>query len=130
MKVLDRNSNNINIATFWENHQLNKYNYNPAYQRSSDVWAYTKKAFLIDTILKNFPMPPIFLHQHIDNSTGKTVYDVIDGKQRLTTIIDFIENRISVPDDFSDGIYGDEKLNGLTFQDFDERNLIDWILEI
>jgi hypothetical protein len=126
MKILERNSNNINIATFWENHQLKKYNYNPDYQRPSDVWAYTKKSFLIDTILKNFPMPPIFLHQHIDSETGKTVYDVIDGKQRLTTIIDFIENKVNIPDDFSDDTYGDEKLNGLFFKDFDEEKLIGW----
>lgn len=126
MKVLDRNSNNINIATFWENHQLKKYNYNPDYQRPSDVWSYSKKSFLIDSILKNFPMPPIFLHQHIDTSTGRTVYDIIDGKQRLTTIIDFIENKICLPDDFSTDTFGDERLNGLFFGDLDNPELAEW----
>lgn len=126
MRVLERNSNNINIATFWENYQLGKYNFDPDYQRPSDVWSYSKKSFLIDTILKNFPMPPIFLHQHIDAETGKTVYDVIDGKQRLTTIISFIKNEVNVPDDFSDDTYGDEILNGLFFSDFDKRELSEW----
>lgn len=126
MKILERNSNNINIATFWENHQLGKYNFDPDYQRPSDVWAYTKKSFLIDTILKNFPMPPIFLHQHIDTETGKTIYDVIDGKQRLTTIISFINNEVSIPDDFSNDTYGDEVLNGLFFKDFDKKELSEW----
>ncbi len=83
MKVLERNSNNINIATFWENHQLKKYNFEPSYQRPSDVWSETKKSFLIDTIIKNFPMPPIFLHQHIDVASGKTVYDVIEWKTKI-----------------------------------------------
>lgn len=126
MKVLERNSNNINIATFWENYQLGKYNFEPDYQRPSDVWSYSKKSFLIDTILKNFPMPPIFLHQHIDTETGKTIYDVIDGKQRLTTIISFIKNEVSIPDDFSNDTYGDEVLNGLLFKDFDEKGLSEW----
>jgi len=126
MKVLERNSNNINIATFWENYQLDKYNFDPDYQRPSDVWSYSKKSFLIDTILKNFPMPPIFLHQHIDTETGKTIYDVIDGKQRLTTIISFIKNEVSIPDDFSNDTYGDEVLNGLSFKDFDEKGLSEW----
>ena len=126
MKVLERNSNNINIATFWENFQLGKYNFDPDYQRPSDVWSASKKSFLIDTILKNFPMPPIFLHQHIDTESGKTIYDVIDGKQRLTTIISFIKNEVSIPDDFSNDTYGDEVLNGLYFKDFDINNLSDW----
>ena len=126
MKALERNSNNINIATFWENCQLGKYNFEPDYQRPSDVWSYSKKSFLIDTILKNFPMPPIFLHQHIDTETGKTIYDVIDGKQRLTTIISFINNDIRIPDDFSNDTYGDEVLNGLFFKDFDNSNLSEW----
>lgn len=126
MKILERSSNNINIATFWENYQLDKYNFDPAYQRPSDVWAYSKKSFLIDTILKNFPMPPIFLHQHIDNETGKTIYDVIDGKQRLTTIISFIKNEIAIPDDFSTDTYGDENLNGAFFNDFERTELSEW----
>lgn len=126
MKVLDRNSNNINIATFWENHQLKKYNFEPSYQRPSDVWSDTKKSFLMDTIIKNFPMPPIFLHQHIDVTSGKTIYDVIDGKQRLTTIISFIENKISLPDDFSSDTFGDERLNGLSFKDLDNDELSEW----
>lgn len=126
MKILERNSNNINIATFWENYQLGKYNFDPDYQRPSDVWSDSKKSFLIDTILKNFPMPPIFLHQHIDTETGKTIYDVIDGKQRLTTIISFINNEVRIPDDFSNDTYGDEVLNGLYFKDFDLNQLSDW----
>jgi uncharacterized protein with ParB-like and HNH nuclease domain len=126
MKILERNSNNINIATFWENCQLDKYNFNPDYQRPSNVWAATKKSFLIDTIMKNFPMPPIFLHQHIDVDTGKTIYDVIDGKQRLTTIISFINNEIPLPDDFSSDSFGNEKLNGLFFKDLENPEIDGW----
>lgn len=126
MKILERNSNNINIATFWENCQLNKYNFDPDYQRPSDVWSISKKSFLIDTIMKNFPMPPIFLHQHIDTKTGKTVYDIIDGKQRLSTIKEFITNKIPLPDDFSSDTYGDEKLNGLFFSDLEQDEIYEW----
>ena len=71
MNILNRNSTTINIANFWENYQLSKYNFEPDYQRKSDVWSPSKKSFLIDTILKNCPSPPSFLHQHIDEETGK-----------------------------------------------------------
>ncbi|MGL4782468.1 MAG: DUF262 domain-containing protein [Aeromonas hydrophila] len=126
MKILNRASNNINIATFWENYNLKKYNFDPSYQREGDVWSEPDKSYLIDTILKNFPMPPIFLHQHIATDTGKTIYDVIDGKQRLTAIISFLNNQISVPEDFSSDGFGDTRLEGVYFKDFDNPELIEW----
>lgn len=126
MKTLSRTSNNINIATFWENFNLKKYNFSPVYQREGDVWSEPDKSYLIDTILKNFPMPPIFLHQHIDNDTGKTIYDVIDGKQRLSAIISFLKNEIAVPEDFAGDGFGDDQLKGLFFNDFDNPELSDW----
>lgn len=126
MNILTRTSNNINIATFWENESLKKYNFSPEYQREGDVWSDSDKSYLIDTVLKNFPMPPIFLHQHIDTETGKTIYDIIDGKQRLSAIIGFLNNEISIPEDFSSDGFGDSRLEGLTFGDLDTEELSEW----
>lgn len=123
MEILKRSSNSINIAVFWENFNLKKYNFDPSYQRRGDVWNDNKKSFLIDTILKNFPMPPIFLHQRINDSDGTTVYEIIDGKQRLQSIVDFIENRINIPEDFSEDGFGDSSLDGASFKDLDKGNL-------
>lgn len=126
MNILNRRSNNINIAQFWENVQFDKYNFEPNYQRSGEVWNENKKSFLIDSILKNFPMPPIFLHEHIDIMTGKTIFDVIDGKQRLSSIISFIRGYISIPDNFSEDGFGDDALNGLYFKDLEKSELREW----
>lgn len=126
MNILNRNSTTINIANFWENYQLSKYNFEPDYQRKSDVWSPSKKSFLIDTILKNFPIPPIFLHQHIDEETGKTMYDVIDGKQRLGAILSFIKNEIRTPEDFHSDGFGIEELSDILFKDLDEGKLTEW----
>ena len=126
MNVLKRSSSTINIATYWENHQLDKYNYDPLYQRTSEAWSPAKRSFLIDTILKNFPMPPIFLHQIIDPDSGKTIYDVIDGKQRLNAIKEFITNNIKTPDDFSSDNFGSPKLDGIYFKDLENPEISDW----
>jgi len=112
-EYLERESNTITIANFFEAYQLEKYNFDPEYQRKS-VWTDEKKSFLINSIIKNFPIPPVFLHQKIDNETGKTTYDVIDGKQRLTAIIAFLKNEIPITDEEEES-----DIAGLYFEDFD-----------
>lgn len=125
IKILKRDSTKITISEFYEKYKLKKYNFDPNYQRRSDVWSEEKQAFLMDTILKNYPMPPIFLHQRIDEETGSTKYDVIDGKQRLTAIVKFLQGDIALPQDFDEGLYGDSQLNGIYFKDL-EGELVDY----
>ncbi len=116
MSTIKRNSNTISLASFWESQLFDKYKYDPGYQRDS-IWSDEKQSFLIDSILKNIPIPPIFLHQIIDDETGKTTYDVIDGKQRLTSIIRFIEGEIVAASEDEDSPLFDVKLAGLSFED-------------
>jgi uncharacterized protein with ParB-like and HNH nuclease domain len=115
---LDMDSNKLVVSEFYENDKAGKYNYDASYQRGV-IWSPEKKSFLIDSILKNYPIPPIFLRMIIDKDSGDTKYDVIDGKQRLTAIKEFINGDISLPDDFSDDILGNSELNGATFKDLD-----------
>lgn len=58
----------------------------PGFQRQS-VWIERDRAKLIDSILRNYPLPAIFLYRRNDN--GHLVFDVIDGKQRLESIFMF-----------------------------------------
>jgi len=120
-EYLQRESNKITIANFYEGYQLGKYNFNPPYQRRS-LWTDEKKSFLIDSILKNYPIPPIFLHQKIDDKTGKTKYDIIDGKQRLTAIVEFITNLIPISDEQGEELENNP-IAGLFFNDFENSEL-------
>ena len=115
---LDMDSNKLVISEFYENDKAGKYEYDTVYQRDK-VWSEEKKSFLIDSILKNYPIPPVFFRMKIDPDTGITKYDVIDGKQRLTTIRDFIDGRIALPEDFGDDKIGNPELNGASFTDLD-----------
>jgi hypothetical protein len=45
--------------------------------------------------LLDYPAPAIFLFQRI-NEFGDTSYDLVDGKQRLTAVFDFINNEFPV----------------------------------
>jgi hypothetical protein len=66
--------------------QHKQLNLEPGFQRKS-VWTGSDRRRLIQSILSSYPLPSIFLYQR--NSRGKMVYDVLDGKQRLETILMF-----------------------------------------
>jgi len=117
--ILKRDSTKITISEFYERYKLEKYNFEPRYQRRGDVWDVDKQSFLLDSILKNYPIPPIFLHQRIDENTGATKYDIIDGKQRLTAIIRFLNGEVPLPQDYDEGAFGNSALNGAYFKDLD-----------
>ena len=87
---------------------------NPPYQRRS-VWTASDRKFFLDTIFRNFPCPPIFIHKTIDDN-GLVTYHIVDGKQRIETILLFAENRIAMDKNF-----GDDRLNGLRFKKIDSE---------
>lgn len=102
IKLFERNSTKLTISEFFENHAQNKYNFDVEYQRKSGVWLEDKKSFLIDSIMKNYPMPPIFMRPKVDTQSGKTKYDIVDGKQRLEAIIAFIKDEVPLTSYFAE----------------------------
>lgn len=88
------------ISWFLDQYERSQLNLEPAYQRRS-VWSARDKKFFIDTILNNYPAPPVFLHKTMDDE-GRATYHVVDGKQRLQTIIEFTKGVVRIPDDFAD----------------------------
>lgn len=95
-----RNTTFQDISWFLDMYKNDQLDLDPPYQRLS-VWSSRDKSFFIDTILNNYPAPPIFLHKTTDEN-GRVTYHVIDGKQRLLTIIEFTENLVRIPGDFND----------------------------
>ncbi len=42
----------------------------------------------------DIPIPAMFFLEKLDEDTGNTVFEVIDGVQRLTTIVRFCSRKI------------------------------------
>ena len=64
------------------------------YERA-EVWSVPQQQFLIDSILRGFDLPEIFLRKLPDGS--EKLFEVVDGLQRLTAIWKFMSNEYGLP---------------------------------
>jgi hypothetical protein len=82
------------VSWFWDLYTRQLLDLDPPYQRRS-VWNQDYKDFFIDTVLNSYPAPAIFLYQEI-TPDGISKFSIIDGKQRLSTLFEFVENEFPV----------------------------------
>lgn len=67
----------------------NELELNPNFQRRS-VWKPAAKSYFIDTVARGLPVPIVFLRERTDLNTLRTIREVVDGQQRLRTLISYI----------------------------------------
>lgn len=77
------------------------YKIDPEYQRRHR-WTNEKRSRLIESLIMNVPLPPIFLYEYEYSN-----YEVMDGLQRLTAIASFYEDTFSL-----EGLIKWPELNG------------------
>ena len=88
---------NPTIADIYQDIESGKLILKPDFQRKF-VWTHDHQEEFIDTILKGYPFPEIYVCQgEIDTQKLRTTEYVIDGQQRLTTIKKYIENDYDKP---------------------------------
>lgn len=85
------------------------YILNPVYQRRGR-WSVTRQSRLIESFIMNVPIPPIFLYE-ADYAT----YEIMDGKQRISTIRDFYEDKFAL-----ENLEYWSELNGLKYSNLPE----------
>lgn len=86
------------------------YNLKPDYQRRI-TWDNKKRSKLIESLIINIPIPPIFLYEYDYDK-----YEVMDGLQRITAIIDFYENKYRLT-----GLEEWKELEGKRYKDLPEK---------
>jgi len=60
------------------------------------VWTPKARSFLMDTIVRGKPIPKIFIRQITNPKTRRTVREVVDGQQRLRTILNFLQDGFKI----------------------------------
>jgi hypothetical protein len=83
----------------------------PNFQRG-EVWATSKKKKLIDSILRDWHVPPIHV---VVGDAGKQ--EVLDGQQRLVAIRDFVEGKFRIDGRSEPSDPSILKLDGLKYSD-------------
>ncbi|KRC37588.1 hypothetical protein ASE15_05680 [Oerskovia sp. Root22] len=84
---IDAEASTWPIASFVGYASDDELNLSPSYQRA-DVWPTGDAQKLIESIVRGIPLPSvIILERETENGTE---YEVVDGKQRLTSILRFI----------------------------------------
>jgi hypothetical protein len=86
------------IAWFQEHYKSGRLELRPPFQRKP-VWTDKQRSSLIESILLDIPIPEIYV-QVSQADDGTEEYGVVDGQQRLRTILQFIG--IERPDDRED----------------------------
>lgn len=86
------------------------FNLKPDYQRRI-TWDTKKRSRLIESLIVNIPIPPIFLYEYDYDK-----YEVMDGLQRITAIIAFYKNEYKLT-----GLEEWAELNGKYYKDLPPR---------
>ena len=87
-----------------------RYKLDPEYQRRHR-WNDVRKSRLIESFLINVPVPPVFLYER-----DLARFEVMDGRQRLTALADFYEDRFKLA-----GLQYWPELNGRTYSTLPSR---------
>ena len=115
----------------WSNKQLKgmvvngKINFDHIVQRSY-VWERTRKSALIESMIIGYPIPPVFA-KRIDDGSGKrgsNTYYIMDGKQRLSTIKEYLNDEFALsqlaPVSYMDDEIGEECTVDISEKKFSE----------
>ncbi len=103
------------------NSEYDLINTNPEYQRKGGIWTIQKKQLLIDSILNDYDIPKLYFHNYSsiqkEEYGGTFDYAIIDGRQRLEAIWEFINGDLPLAEEFE--YFSDDSVNagGLTYSD-------------
>lgn len=124
VQKLERRQAPQTIAWFYDLYTRGLLELDPPYQRRS-VWNTAYRQFFIETILLHYPAPAVFLYEDI-RADGSALYSVVDGKQRLTTLFEFVDGSFPLADD---SVL--ERYQGKYFSQLDDQSKKDfWTYQI
>ncbi len=87
-------ASNRKISWFSREDGAGTLDLSPQFQRRP-VWTSEQASYLIDTILSGLPFPEVYIRSST-SSDGTTFYEVVDGQQRIRSILNFANNDLDL----------------------------------
>ena len=106
---MEYNSSEQTIGWFKDRYLEGNLEIKPPYQRRP-VWAPRQKSNLVESILLCLPVPEIYIHS-TTSSEGATNYAVVDGQQRIRSVLQFVG---------IDREEGEKEFNGFSLEGLEE----------
>lgn len=81
------------LKKHWDQSELD---IRPPFQRNP-VWSEKQKSFLVDTILRGYPIPEIYMQEEV-SASGEQRFVIVDGQQRVRACLEFVEGKYALSD--------------------------------
>lgn len=91
----------------------------PDFQRRPN-WPVRAQCYFIDTLLRRYPTPLLYLRPSIDPETKQPFREVVDGQQRLTAIVEFRQGKLRLDKQTNE-------YNELTFDELERGDQEDFL---
>src|SRR2546428_13512940 len=88
---MEYDSSMQNVAWFRDRYKEGSLSIKPPFQRKP-VWAERQKCWLIESVLLALPIPELFIQQTVKDEDVS--YAIVDGQQRMRSVLQFIGSEI------------------------------------
>lgn len=119
------NSKKFSVSSALKKIRNGSMDLDPEYQRGA-VWGRTRKALLIDSMLRGYDLPKVYLRETPNSYES---YEVVDGVQRLTAMDDFAQGEFPLPKSSEFSGFRYHQLPELVQERFDDYQLDFTVLE-
>jgi hypothetical protein len=118
---MQKSSLPLGIRALKNNYEKGTLLFDNPIQRAASQWSLLQKSLLVHSILASFPIPNVYFLKS-KNEDDTTIYSVLDAKQRLSSIFEFIDGEFALhtatPSLIVDG--NEIELANMKFEDLSE----------
>jgi len=104
-------------SDFQEWRDRNVLSLTPKFQRRG-VWTLPARSYLIDTLIREMPIPPIYLRELQSPDKKRVIREVVDGQQRIRTVLDYLDESFALSKTL-DAPYAGKRFDQLTSEQQD-----------